>query len=79
MTRNEKSDLFKRLFNSADGKIVLEIIKEDLGYIRRTSLADNDRLQCYLLGRANAVQYILDLINCQKKKIKNGRKSESMV
>lgn len=78
MTKNEKSDLFKRLFDTADGKTVLGILKEDLGYERRTSLAENDRLQCYVLGRANAVQYILDVINQRKKKPnKNGRKSES--
>ena len=79
MTKYEKSDLFNRLFDSADGKIVLETIKEDLGYFRRTALAESDRLQCYLLGRANAVQYILDTINLKKKKSKNGRKSEPMV
>lgn len=77
MTKNEKSDLFKRLFDTADGKAVLGILKEDLGYERRTSLAENDRLQCYVLGRANAVQYILDVVNQRKKKPnKNGRKSE---
>ncbi len=77
MTKYEKSDLFKRLFNSKDGIAVLDILKEDLGYSRRTSLAENDRLQCYLLGRANAVQFILDTINLQKKPNKNGRKPES--
>ena len=78
MTKYEKSDLFKRLFDTADGKVVLGVLKEDLGYGRRTSLADNDRLQCYLLGRANAVQYILDTINIKKNKSnKNGRKPES--
>ena len=77
MTKYEKSDLFKRLFNSKDGIAVLDILKEDLGYSRRTSLAENDRLQCYLLGRANAVQFILDTINLQKKPNKNGREPES--
>ena len=77
MTKYEKSDLFKRLFNSKDGIAVLDILKEDLGYSRRTSLAENDRLQYYLLGRANAVQFILDTINLQKKPNKNGRKPES--
>lgn len=77
MTKYEKSDIFKRLFNSKDGIAVLDILKEDLGYSRRTSLAENDRLQCYLLGRANAVQFILDTINLQKKPNKNGRKPES--
>ena len=80
MTKYEKSDFFKRLFDTADGKVVLGVLKEDLGYERRTSLADNDRLQCYLLGRANAVQYILDTINLKKNKSnKNGRSSKSMV
>ena len=77
MTKYEQSDLFKRLCNSKDGIAVLDILKEDLGYSRRTSLAENDRLQCYLLGRANAVQFILDTINLQKKPNKNGRKPES--
>lgn len=79
MTKNEKSDLFKRLFSTADGARALEILMEDLGYNRRTLLADSDRQQCYLLGRANAVQYILDTINCKKKKGKNARKSEPVV
>lgn len=80
MTDSEKSDLFRRLFRSVEGEAVLDVLKEDLGYNSRTALADTDRRQCYILGRANAVQYILDTIQFnhkQSKRIrKNGRKSK---
>ncbi len=77
MTHEEKSEAFNRLFNTVDGEVVLEILKEDLGYNKRTTLAEDDRRMYYKLGQVNAVFYILEMINSTKKqRNKNVRRSK---
>lgn len=77
MTHEEKSEAFNRLFNTVDGEVVLEILKEDLGYNKRTTLAEDDRHMYYKLGQVNAVFYILEMINSTKKqRNKNVRRSK---
>lgn len=67
MTISDKNLLFRRVFVNADGEAVLDILKEELGYNSRTQLREDDRKQCYWAGRASVVQYILDMINTEKK------------
>lgn len=67
MTQEEKSELFRRLFDTVDGEAVLDVLKEDLGYNKRTTLTEDDRHMYYKLGQVNAVFYILETINITKK------------
>lgn len=67
MTQEEKSELFRRLFDTVDGEAVLDVLKEDLGYNKRTTLTEDDRRMYYKLGQVNAVFYILETINITKK------------
>ena len=78
MTIKDKAKLFKRVFDTSEGKEVLDIIKEDLGYNNRTTLAEDDRRMYYKLGQVNAVFYILDTIeNANEKQRKtNVRRSK---
>ena len=76
MTKDEAQQLFRNVFCNVEGEEVLEILKEELGYTSRTSLAEDDRRQCYRAGRADAVRFILDMIDY--KNIKKSRKAKNV-
>lgn len=76
MTKTDAQELFRSVFCNVEGEEVLEILKEELGYNSRTALAEDDRRQCYRLGRADAVRFILDMIDY--KNIKKSRKAKNV-
>ena len=76
MTKDEAQQLFRNVFCNVEGEEVLEILKEELGYNSRTSLAEDDMRLCYRDGRADAVRFILDMIDY--KNIKKSRKAKNV-
>ena len=70
MTEKELKGAYMRVFDSEDGKAVLEDLKV-LASFDSYGISDDDRKLCYLQGRRSIVGHILNAINRRK----NGRRN----
>lgn len=69
---NRKADLFKRVFNTPDGKEVLKALREELDHdmtMHMTANGEHTHRTAFMLGNKGAVEYIQQLI---EREVNNG-------
>ena len=71
MTEKERKGVYQRVFESEDGRAVLEDLRA-MAFFDSYGISDDDRRLCYLQGRRSVVGHILETISI---KVKNERRN----